>query len=123
MTVRALAYLVAALAIALALSVLGNLELGRAWLAARDAHLQAVGERDQAQGTARSCSAGVAKLEQTARDRAAAARPVLAAADRQALTHDARAQQILASPPAAPGDACKSADDAINDWLQGRQQK
>lgn len=112
-----------ALAIALALSVLANLLIGDAWLEARDAQLQAVGQRDQAQGSAKACSAGVEQLQRAARDRQADAARAIAAAQASARGHQQRAQQILSAPPAVPGDACASAGAALDAWLQERPRK
>lgn len=109
-----------ALAIALAAAIAALVPLADAWLEARDAQLQAGAAREQATAIARACSAGVERLQQLANQRAAEARQAQQAARRQALTHQQRAQQILAAPAAVPGDACASADAAIDAWLQER---
>jgi inorganic triphosphatase YgiF len=111
------------LAIALAATAAAAWILADAWLEARDARLQAAAERDQAAGVARSCSAGVERLQRLADQRAQEARRAQQEARRQALSHQQAAQQILASPPAVPGDACASAEAAIDAWLQGRPRK
>lgn len=112
-----------ALAIALAASILGNLWLGREWLAARDRATTAESQRSQAQAVASSCSASVQQLEDAAREREREAKRMQEAARSQALGHQQNAQRILASPPAVPGDTCASAGAAIDAWLQGRAQK
>lgn len=123
MSARALAYLVAALAIALAISTAGNAWLARLYLASRDQRQAAIASRDQAQAMASSCSKNVAELEKQAKTRADEAKRAQAQAAAAARSHQAGAQQILASPPAVPGDACASAGAAIDAWLQGRARK
>lgn len=112
-----------ALAIALAVSVAGNYWLAEGWQSERDAHLLAAAARDQAQGAAHACSAGVERMELEARQRKQAADRAIAAAQAAARGHQAAAQRLLSAPPAVPGDDCRSAEAAIDGWLQGRARK
>jgi hypothetical protein len=108
------------LATLLAASVLANAVLGWSYLGARDERTEAIGARDQARAAATACSAGVSRLEDAARTRAGEAFRAMERARGQAVTHQAAAQRILSSAPSVPGDACKSAGDAIDAWLLGR---
>jgi hypothetical protein len=56
----------------------------------------------------------------TAADNAKKAAPKRQAAASAAAQHDAKADAILATPPAAPGDACKSAEAAVDTWWAER---
>lgn len=109
-----------ALAIVAALATAAAWFLGDAWLEARDARVAAEFERDQARGAALSCSAGVKRLQAAADKRAEEGAKAQAEARAKAETHEQRAHKILSSPPAVPGDACKSAERAIDDWLSER---
>lgn len=110
----------AALAIALAISIAGNTALGWAWLGARDQVAALEVERDQAQSAASSCSKGVQELQSKAAVSKAAAAPARAAAAASAAAGDRRADEILASAPSTPADDCKSARDQVDLWLKGR---
>ncbi len=103
-------------ALVLALTV-GNGIFAKLWLGARDGRTKAETELSQSQAVAKQCSDGVKAMEDTARARARLAEDARKAAADAARKHDTRAQQILSSPPAVPGDSCASADAAVNDWL------
>lgn len=109
------------LLIALAISGLANLWLGKAWLSARDGKLRAEEQHKQARGVAKSCSEGVEKLQAESAERDRELRRNREKADVLARTHEGRAQQILARPDAVPGDACKSAEAELDAWLKGRR--
>ena len=111
------------LAVALAVACAALSMLAEDWLQTRDERLQATQRADDATRAGQSCSAGVTRLEALTRERANEAREALKEARRLATNHQGRAQQILASPPAVPGDACASAQAAFDDWMIGRQPK
>jgi hypothetical protein len=110
------------LLVALGLSVAGNAALGWAWVGAREKAATSVLQRDDARAAASACSDATDDLRDLADKRAAEANKAQAAARSVALDHQARAQTILATPAAVPGDACASAQLRINGWLRGRAQ-
>ena len=110
------------LAVLLAASVLANIGLGRAWLAARDGAATAITQRDGARQAASACSDATDDLRTLADQRAIEAQAARAEAAAQARTHQQKADAILATPPAAPGDDCQSAQVRVADWLKGRAQ-
>lgn len=107
--------------IVLAISLGGNALLGYAYLGQRDTATVAKTEQRQAVGVALECSKGTEKLETAAAQRKTAAAPKIAAARQQAQRHDRKADQILATPPAAPGDVCTSAQAVVDDWWETRK--
>ena len=109
-----------ALALALALSVAGNVALGRAWLAARDDLAAAIVQRDTARTDASACSDATADLRELADKRSTEAAPARAAAAIVARTLTKRADITLATAPAVPGDMCASLQALGDDWLQSR---
>jgi len=118
--------LLSAAVLALLASLLGNALLARAYLGQRDAATAArasVGEmtqqRDGARDLAAACSDAVDDLRDLAdrRKREGDAARTTAA---QARTHEQRADEILAAPPAVPSDDCASAQHRVDNWLQGR---
>lgn len=111
---------VQALALALALSVAGNMALGRAWLSARDGMATAIVQRDTARADASACSDATDDLRDLADKRQAAAAPARAAAATVARTLTRRADTTLATAPAVPGDMCASMQSLGDDWLQSR---
>lgn len=115
-------------AVALAASLAANAALGGLWLAARDnvadarARIEAVqAERDAAQAAGQACSAGVQRLEKLAEARAQEAAQARRQAQAKARQHAARADAVLAAPPAVPGNDCASARARVRGWLEGRQ--
>lgn len=108
------------IAIVLVISLAANAGLGWAYLGQRDKAVVAVEKKDQATGAAQECSKGVQKLETRAAERKAAAAPKIEAARAEAAELDKRADQILATPPAVPGDDCRSAQARVDTWWQGR---
>lgn len=112
--------LLIAAATLLATSMVANALLGWAYLGARDDLAEANGARDQARGAAKSCSTGVRELQRQAAETAREGARLRAKADSEALAFEKRAQRILAAPAAFPGDDCRSADAAIDEWLHGR---
>jgi hypothetical protein len=114
--------LTSALAALLAASVLVNIGLGRAWLAARDDAATAIGQRDTARADASACSDATDDLRALADQRAIEAQAARAEAAAQARTHQQKADAILATPPAVPGDDCRSAQLRVDNWLKGRAQ-
>lgn len=122
--------LLAAAVLALLVSLLGNVLLTRAYLGQRDAAAVArasVGEmtqqRDGARDLAAACSDAVDELRELADRRKKEGEAARTSAAAQARKHEQRADEILAAPPAAPGDACASAQHRVDSWLQGRAQK
>ncbi|WP_159917885.1 hypothetical protein [Pantoea sp. 18069] len=127
MFARIKAYAWQLLAVLLLASLSGNGVLGWAYLGQRDAAAVArasiVGverERDGARAAAQACSDGVEGLESAAAQRHAKAEPARAAAAAQALALNQRADYTLSTAPAAPGDACASAQALGAAWLKGR---
>ncbi len=88
--------------------------------AARTATIGVERERDGARGVAQACSDGVEGLESAAARQQAQAEPARAAAAAQALALNQRADYTLSTAPAAPGDACASAQALGSAWLKGR---
>jgi len=109
-----------ALAIALGISFLGNAFLGNAYLNQRDAATTVKTETVYVQAAAKECSKGTEAMATAAAKNASAAAPKRRAAASEAARHDAKADEILAAPPAVPGDACKSADAAVDAWWAAR---
>lgn len=77
-------------------------------------------ERAEALDAAEQCSRSVAALKQAADEREKAAALARQQAAQQARQRQQRATQILATPPAVPGDDAASARARIDAWLQGR---
>ena len=109
-----------ALVVALVISLVGNVFLGNAYLHQRDAKVKVETETVFVKAAATECSAGTAALATKAAANASAAAPARRAAASQAAQHNAKADVILATPPAAPGDGCKSAEAAIDAWWAER---
>ena len=107
-------------AIAVALLLASSSVTTWRWLGGRDEVARLEVLHASAVETAGRCSKSVENLQRTAADRAKAARPVIAKAAAAAVVADQRADQILASAPSTPGDDCKSAQDQVYTWLQGR---
>jgi hypothetical protein len=119
--------LLAAAVLALLASLLGNALLARAYLGQRDAATAArasVGEmtqqRDGARDLAAACSDAVDDLRDLADRRKREGDAARTSAAAQARTHEQRADEILAAPPAVPSDDCASAQHRVDNWLQGR---
>lgn len=109
--------------IALAISLLGNL-----WLFdSRDTAIKKAAIEHQTAQTnlesAKLCSAGVDKLQadQKARDELRSKDRAIAGV--QADGKQAEGMKILATPPSAPGDECKSTTDLLTNWHRSRTQK
>jgi hypothetical protein len=109
-----------ALAVALGVSVLGNAFLGNAYLNQRDTATTVKTETVYVQAAAKECSKGTEAMATAAKKNASAAAPKRRAAASEAAKHDAQADQILAAPPAVPGDACKSAEAVVDTWWATR---
>lgn len=118
----------AALAVALLLSLLGNVGQGLLYLRQRDAATLARSDADHAGDTASLarasadvCTKAVDALLlvndglKTERDLARAQAAAVAAG------HQARADKILSTPAAVPGDACASAQARVAELLASRQ--
>ena len=109
-----------ALAIALGISFLGNAFLGNAYLNQRDAATIVKTGTIYVQAAAKECSKGTEAMATAAAKNASAAAPKRRAAASEAAKHNALADEILATPPAAPGDACKSAEALVDTWWKQR---
>lgn len=112
---------------ALVLSIAVNAALGWAYLGQRDQTATARAavttmerERDGARAAASVCSDAVEDLRIVADKRAAEAKAAHAAAAAKAKSHNQKADAILSTPPAVPGDDCRSAQARVADWLKGR---
>lgn len=121
--------LTAGLALALLASLAANGLLGWACLGQRDDATQARADlgameqqRDGARADARACSNATDDLRTLADQRASEAKAARAEAAAKAKSHNQKADAILATPPAVPGDDCKSAQVRVADWLKGRAQ-
>ena len=104
----------------LTFSIAGNAALGWVWLDARDAVATTIVERDSARAAASACSDATEALRELADKRAEEAKRAQAAARLVAGGRERRAQQILSTPAAVPGDDCGSARVRVDDWLKGR---
>lgn len=111
----------------LALSLALNAALGWAYLGQRDKTTEAQSavtameqQRDGARADARACSDAVDNLRDLADRLADDAKAARAEAAAKAKSHNQKADTILATPPAVPGDDCRSAQLRIGDWLKGR---
>lgn len=109
------------------LSIALNAALGWAYLGQRDKTATARSEvaamereRDGARAAASACSDAVEDLRILADERAAEAKAARAAAATKAKGHNQKADSILSTPPAVPGDDCRSAQVRVADWLKGR---
>lgn len=112
---------------ALALSLALNAALGWAYLGQRDKTTEAQSaatameqQRDGARAAASACSDAVEDLRNVADQRAAEAKAARAEAAAKAMGHNKKADSILATPAAVPGDDCRSAQVRVSDWLKGR---
>ena len=115
------------LAVLLLVSLAANGVLTWAYLGQRDkamaARTSVTGverERDGARGVAQACSDGVEGLESAVARQQAQAEPARAAAAAQAQALNQLADYTLSTAPAAPGDACASAQAMGSAWLKGR---
>ena len=110
------AKIIIALAAALAASVLGHIGSGYVYLQQRDAITTARAELVHAEGAAQdartdaaACSQSVEALSTSAAVLATQLDAERRTADALASTHYAKADKILSTPAAVPGDACASA--------------
>lgn len=113
--------------VALLCSLVANGLLGWGYLAGRDQQaalqerVQTVAqERDSALAGAQACSDGVQRLQALAESRAKEAVAARKQAAQAAADHARRADEVLAAPPAVPGDDCASARVRIGRWLRQR---
>lgn len=104
--------------IILAISLAANIAFGWAYLGQRDAATTSAVHEQHAVGVALGCSQAVEALDEQAEKRRAAAAPKIAAARVQAKAADKRADVILATPPAVPGNDCSSAQARVDEWWQ-----
>ena len=118
------------LGIALGLSVLANAGAGYVYLQQRDAltiagnNLEhAAGDAATARAAADACSVSVEALATSAAVMASQLEAARTAAAQRAGQHYAKADKILATPAAVPGDTCASAQKRVTDILASRDQK
>lgn len=119
--------LIAALAIALLLSLIGHIWQGRTYLKLRDAvalasaDVKQKGEDlSQAQAMASACSDATDDLRELADKRKLEAKGAREQANAVAVEHEKRADAILAKPDPVPGDSCASAQLLVDDWIAER---
>jgi hypothetical protein len=100
---------------------------GIAYLDARDDAVLAGAEQKHAAesaqswaGAAKSCSDKTAQFQAAASRNAASAAKAREEAKGASDRHAALARSIERGKSAFPGDACKSADEAFNDWIERR---
>lgn len=113
-------YVIGGLAVALALSGVGNW-----WLFnERDEGIAALAEVQGALTTAndaaKTCDESVRALQEAATQAQADAKPKIEAAASKNTTHTRKAQVILATPASKPDDVCRSAQDRAIQWLKDR---
>ena len=113
--------IVIAVAVAMAISLAGNIGLTYAYLGARDTATEANDMKDMALGAAATCSASITSLESAAKAQKAQAEVAIAAAEAKARTRNQSADRILSTPASTPGNDCKSASDRATEWLKGRK--
>lgn len=102
--------------ILLAISIALNALTGWAYLGQRDRATEAEQSAATARAAADQCSQGVERLQALADERAREAEAARQQAAQQAAELDARADLELTTPPAVPGDACRSAQARIDRW-------
>jgi len=110
-------------AAALVVSLAANAALGYAYLGQRDAAVAAGVKTEQATGAAVACSSGVDDLQKQAASRHAAAVPKIEAAKVAADLGNRKADVILSTPAAIPGDDCKSAQARVDTWWEAREKR
>ena len=122
------AKIIIALAAALAASVLGHIGSGYVYLQQRDALTAARTDLVHAEGAAHAartdaaaCSQSVEALSTSAAVLATQLDAERRAASDRASTHYARADKILSTPAAVPGDACASAQTLVREILTTRE--
>lgn len=102
--------------ILLAISIALNALTTWGYLHERDKAGQAAQMAATARAAADQCSQGVERLQALADQRARGAEEARLQAAQQAAELAAQADAELATPPAAPGDACRSAQARIDRW-------
>lgn len=122
--------LAAGLGVALAISVLANAGAGYIYLQQRDAltiagnNLEhAADDTTTARAAADACSASIEALATSAAVIASQLEAARAAAAQKAGTHMAKADTILSTAAAVPGNDCASAKKRVADILASRTQK
>ena len=118
------------LGMALALSLAANAGAGYIYLQQRDASVEARTDLRHQQGAteaaslaANACSESVEALSVSAAVMASQLEDSRNAAKQQAGVHFGKADKILSTPAAVPGDACASAQKRVQDILAARGQK
>lgn len=118
------------LAVALGVSVLANAGAGYVYLQQRDALAvaannleRAAGDTSSARAAAEACSASVEAMAVSAAVMASQLEAARTAAAQRAGQHYTKADKILATPAAVPGDACASAQKRVTDILASRDHK
>ena len=119
--------LIAALAIALLLSLLAHIWQGHTYLKLRDAVTLASADvkqkgkdLSQAEAMASACSDATDDLRELADKRKLEAKGAREQANAVAVEHEKRADAILAKPDPVPGDSCTSAQLLVDDWIAER---
>lgn len=116
-------WLTVGLGIALGASVLANIGLTDAYLGARDRATKATTDAANSRTQAKACSDGVLSVRAAADKRAAEAEAARAAAQRDAVLAQRRAQDLLSKRPSVPADDCRSAAVQMDEWLSTRGAK
>lgn len=113
-------YVIGGLAVALALSGVGNWWL----MGERDEGIAALAQVEGALVTAndaaKTCDEAVRDLEEKATQAQVVAAPKIEAAAKKNVQHVQRAQTILATPATVPDNVCESAQDRAAQWLKDR---
>ena len=119
--------LIAALAIALLLSLLAHIWQGHTYLKLRDAVTLASADvkqkgkdLSQAEAMASACSDATDDLRELADKRESVATGAREQATEVAAGYEKKADAILAKPDPVPGNACASAQVLVDEWLSER---
>lgn len=106
--------------VVLAISLTANAVLGYAYLGQRDTAVATGVREGAAVATAQQCSDGTDQLAQQAAQRDKDAGPARQAAADKNRGHQVRAQELMKSAGAVPGDACASAEKVVDGWWAQR---
>jgi hypothetical protein len=107
--------------ILLAISIAANAALGWAYLGKRDEAVTHAVREQQVAAVAVDCGKATEQLQTKAEEREQEAEPKREAAKQQAEQHNRKADVILATPPAVPGNVCASAQAVVDDWWEQRK--
>ncbi len=116
-------YALAGLGLALAASLAGNAWLGRQYLSQRDRTVVADERRATALESAKLCSQGVDRLNETIAAQRAQRDAAVEAARQEGVEAGRRAQAERTRRQAVPGDVCASAKAENDEWYRNRRSR